>query len=53
MGMLALTITGCGSGSNGAVTPSAQKLLPKPFGKPPMVAQNPTGTIASVPGLIQ
>lgn len=56
MGMLALTIAGCGSGSeeNSAVTPSAPEASsPKPFDKPPMVTQNPAGTIASVPGLIQ
>jgi len=54
MGMLALTIAGCGSGSeeNSAVTPSAPSFFPKPFDKPPMVTQNPAGTIASVPGLI-
>jgi len=53
MGMLALTIAGCGSGSeeNSAVTPSPHASSPNRL--PPMVTQNPAGTIASVPGLIQ
>ena len=56
MGMLALTMAGCGSGSeeNSALTPSPpQASSAKPFNKPPMVTQNLAGTIASVPGLIQ
>lgn len=56
MGMLAWTMAGCGAGSeeNSAATPPApQASSAKPFDKPPMVNQNPGGTIASVPGLIQ
>jgi len=47
-GMLALTIAGCGSGSeeNSAVTPSSPQASPQTFDKPPMVTQNPAGTIA-------
>lgn len=56
VGMLALTIAGCGSGNeeNSTSTPSAPKAsAPKAFEKPSMVTQNAANTISSVPGLIQ
>ena len=56
VGMLALTVAGCGSGSeeNTATTPSTtQVFADKPFDDPPVVNQNPVGTTALAPGLIQ
>lgn len=61
VGMLALTMAGCGSGSeeSNTSTPSAPQVVntqpgAKPFDKPPMVAQNSNkSSISLAPSLIQ
>ena len=61
VGVLALTMAGCGSGDEGvAPTPSAApsqaiapSAKPEPFATPPVVAQLPNVVVPPVPGLIQ
>ncbi len=61
VGMLALAVSGCESGSNvnSAASPPAspevkQEPVVQPFIKPPLISQQPTTTIAAAPpGLIQ
>lgn len=56
VGMLALAVAGCGSGSEekSTVTPSTTQVsADKPFDEPPMVNQNSPGTTALAPGLMQ
>lgn len=53
-GILALAVTGCGSGSEdtAATPPTTQVSADKPFDDPPIVNQSPAGTTLA-PGLIQ
>ena len=62
VGVLALTMAGCGSGGDESAvpTPSATPsqavqppVKPEPFTKPPVVAQLPNVVVPPVPGLIQ